>query len=89
METGETSLAFASNELAKSNLSQGFQENSLSNLPAGIEVGFVTDDVAPAFSRAVEAGAASVMDPKVKPWGQTVAYIRDLNGVLIELGSPM
>lgn len=89
METGGTSLAFASIELGKSNLPQGFQKNSLSNLPAGIEVGFVTDDVAAAFSRALEAGAMAVVDPKVKPWGQTVSYVRDLDGILIELGSPM
>jgi len=85
METGGTSLAFSSNELAKSNLPQGFQENSRSNLPAGIEVGFVTNDVVAAFERAVEAGAVPVVDPKVKPWGQTVAYVRDLDGILIEL----
>ncbi|MBW4474630.1 MAG: VOC family protein [Stenomitos rutilans HA7619-LM2] len=39
METGATTLAFAANELARSNLPEGFQENSLSKLPAGIEVG--------------------------------------------------
>ncbi len=89
METGGTALAFAANELAHSNLPQGFQENNLSNLPAGIEVGFVTEDVAAAFSQAVAAGAITVVDPKMKPWGQTVAYVRDLDGILIELGSPM
>ena len=89
METGETALAFAANELAHSNLPQGFQENNLLNLPAGIEVGFVTEDVTAAFSQAVEAGAIAVVEPKTKPWGQTVAYVRDLDGILIELGSPM
>ncbi|MEH2408958.1 VOC family protein [Nostoc sp.] len=89
METGGTTLAFASNELAKSYLPQGFQENSLSNLPAGIEVGFLTDDIAAALSRAIKAGAVVVVDAKVKPWGQTVAYVRDLDGILIEIGSPM
>lgn len=89
IETGGTTLAFASNELAKSNLPQGFQENSLLNLPAGIEVGFVTDDIAAALSRAIEAGAVVVVDAKVKPWGQTVAYVRDLDGILVEIASPM
>ncbi|OKH48919.1 glyoxalase [Calothrix sp. HK-06] len=89
METGGTSLAFASNELARSNLPQGFQENYLSNLPAGIEVGFVAADVTAAFSQAVEAGAMAIINPKMKPWGQTVAYVRDLDGILIELCSPM
>ncbi|MBR8836940.1 MAG: bleomycin resistance protein [Stigonema ocellatum SAG 48.90 = DSM 106950] len=60
METGGTALAFASNKLAKSNLPQGFQENSLSNPPAGIEVGFVAEDVSVAFSLAVDAGAVAL-----------------------------
>lgn len=89
METGGTALAFASNELAASNLPPGFQENSLSKLPAGIEIGFVTEDVAVAFAQAVEAGAIAFVEPRVKPWGQTVAYVRDLDGILIEIGSPM
>jgi lactoylglutathione lyase len=89
METGGTTLAFASNELAKSNLPQGFQENSLLNLPAGIEVGFITDDIEAALSRAMKGGAVVVVDAKVKPWGQTVAYVRDLDGILIEIASPM
>ncbi|MGL4619314.1 VOC family protein [Chroococcidiopsis sp.] len=89
METGGTTLAFASNELARSNLPQGFQENSISNPPAGIEVGFVTEDVSAAFANAMNAGAVVVVEPKVKPWGQTVAYVRDLDGILIEIASPM
>ena len=89
METGETTLAFASNELARSNLPQGFQENNLSNPPAGIEIGFVTKDVSGAFANAVSAGAVVVAEPKVKPWGQTVAYVRDLDGILVEIASPM
>ncbi len=89
MATGETTLSFASNELAKSNLPEGFQQNSLANPPAGIEVAFTTDDVAGAFNRAVNAGATAIADPKEKPWGQTVAYVRDLNGVLVELCTPI
>jgi lactoylglutathione lyase len=87
METEGTTLAFASIELANSNLPQGFQENNLSNLPAGIEIGLVADDVPPAFATAVSAGASVVVEPKIKPWGQTVAYVRDLDGILVELCS--
>ena len=89
METETTTLAFAANELARSNLTEGFQENSLSNLPAGIEIGLVTEDVSAAFNRAVESGAVKVVEPKVKPWGQTVAYVRDRDGILISINSPM
>lgn len=89
METGETTLAFASNQLAQSNLPQGFQENSLLNPPHGMEIGFVVDDVTDAFTRAIVSGAVSVVQPKIKPWGQTVAYVRDLDGMLISINSPM
>lgn len=89
METETTALAFAYSGLAESNLPQGFQENSRTNLPTGVEVGFVTDDVAAAFEIAVKAGADVVVEPKVKPWGQTVAYVRDLDGVLVSINSLM
>jgi lactoylglutathione lyase len=89
METGSTTLSFAANELANSNLPDGFQENSLSQPPAGIEIGLVTEDVAAAFAIAVTAGAIAIAEPKAKPWGQTVAYVRDRDGVLIEICSPM
>jgi lactoylglutathione lyase len=89
METDTTTLAFAANDLAKSNLPQGFQENSRANLPAGIEVGLVTDDVVTVFKNAVEVGAEVVVEPKVKPWGQTVGYVRDLDGILVSINSPM
>ena len=49
------------------------------------EGSFVTDDVASAYKKALAAGAAKVTPPKEKPWGQTVAYVRDLNGFLVEL----
>ena len=43
--------------------------------------------MAAAYARAVEAGAAPLAEPAVKPWGQTVAYVRDPDGVLVELGT--
>lgn len=89
MDTGGTTLAFASNELAKSNLPEGFQENNPSHLPAGIEIAFTTDDVPAVFTRAVKTGAIEVAKPQIKPWGQQVAYVRDLDGVLVEIASPL
>ncbi len=65
METGETTIAFADNQLAQSNLPEGFQENSLLNPPHGMEIGFVVDDVTDAFNCAVETGAVTVVQPKI------------------------
>ena len=89
METGETTLAFASNELGHSNLPSGLRENDPAEPPAGVEIAFIAKDVGAAFHSALEAGAMQVAEPKTKPWGQTVAYVRDPDGVLVEIGSEM
>lgn len=85
---GETTLSFASTTLAKSNLTNGFTESDLTAKPFGIEIGFTTDNVAETFSAAINAGATVVENPKTKPWGQVVAYLRDLDGFLIEICTP-
>jgi lactoylglutathione lyase len=89
METGTVTLAFTGIELANSNLPDGFQQNTLDKQPAGLEIGFVTEDVEAAFAQAIANGAIALVEPKVKPWGQTVAYVRDLDGILVELASPV
>lgn len=86
---GETTLSFASITLAKSNLKNGFTESSLANKPFGIEIGFTTNNVEETVSTAVNAGAAIVEIPITKPWGQIVAYVRDIDGFLIEICTPM
>lgn len=88
MDTGATTLSFASYGLAKSNLPCGFRENSASGPPAGFEVAFITDDVQAAYDRALAAGAIPVAPPATKSWGQTVAFVRDKDGIVVELCSP-
>ena len=88
MDTGDTKLAFASLDLATSNGVPVVPPNPEGPPPA-VEVAFVTEDVAAAFAVAVQAGAVPVAPPKQKPWGQVVAYARDLNGFLVEICSPM
>ncbi len=89
LQLGETTLSFASIPLAKSNLTAGFTESSLANKPFGIEIGFTTENVEETVLKALNAGAVIVENPKTKPWGQIVAYIRDLDGFLIEICTPM
>jgi catechol 2,3-dioxygenase-like lactoylglutathione lyase family enzyme len=88
MDTGATTLSFAANGLAKSNLPCGFRENSPAGPPAGFEVAFVTENVQAAYERALAAGATAVTPPTTKPWGQTVAFVRDKDGIVVELCSP-
>ena len=81
LETGDTTLSFA----------------ALSMAPAAVEptrsgpfeVALVTEEVDAAFARAVEAGAEAILEPTDKPWGQRVSYVRDPDGVLVELCTPV
>jgi lactoylglutathione lyase len=87
LATGTTRLSFAAESLAET---QGeFRPNRPRDKPCAMEVAFVTDDVAGAFERAVAAGAKPHSKPKRQPWGQIVGYVRDLNGFLVELCSPI
>jgi lactoylglutathione lyase len=87
LETGDTTLSFASHELAESNLPDAFRRPD--GATTAFEVCFVTEDVAGAYVRAVRAGAEGVTEPTTKPWGQDVAYVCDPDGNLIELASPV
>jgi lactoylglutathione lyase len=88
MSTGDTKLGFASIELAKSN-GVTFQSALPDGPPPAVEVAFVTDDVQAAIAKAIQAGAVLVAEPKQKPWGQTVGYVKDLNGFLVEICTPV
>ena len=89
LETGSARLAFASLELAKEHLKQDVVAASPSKPPLGFEIALVTSDVSPLYARAVKAGATAVSEPATKPWGQTVAYLRDEDGHLVELCTPL
>ena len=88
LETGGTALAFAAEALIGSQ-NVVFRANRPDGEPAGVEVGLVAEDVAGAYAAAVAAGAAPLHPPRRKPWGQSVAYVRDCNGFLVELCSQM
>ena len=89
METGDTTLSFASHALVRESIPGGYRRNDPAEPPAGVEIGFVTDDVAAAWDTALAAGAVVVSPPVTKPWGQTVAYVRDLEGMLVEICTPV
>jgi predicted enzyme related to lactoylglutathione lyase len=88
MDTGSTRLAFAAKSLAREN-GFDFGKPGAMELPAPFEIAFVTEDVETSFKKAVLGGAAELKKPTRKPWGQTVGYVRDCNGFLVEICSPM
>lgn len=88
MITGDTKLGFVHHDTASSHGFEYQRADKIQN-PFAFEVGFVTNDVEAAYKAAVAAGAIAVSEPKTKPWGQIVSYVRDCNGFLIEICSPM
>ena len=89
LETGATRLAFASVGLAELHLKQQVLSSDPDKPPLGVEIALTTADVPALYARAIKAGATAMSEPETKPWGQTVAYIRDQEGHLVELCTPL
>ena len=86
LETGATALAFVSHTLLRQ-LGKTPQ-SPVPDKPTS-EIAFVTDDVAAAVKRAVDAGAKLVQEATATAWGQTIAYVGDCNGFLVEICTPV
>lgn len=87
--SGETTIAFASIELGNSNFKSGFIKSNGTEKPFGVEMAFVTENIESDFKKALEMGAAEFEPLIEKPWGQKVGYLRDNNGFLIEICTPI
>ena len=86
LDTGPTRLAFSSRAL----MAQLGKHPAPADAAAPVfEIAFSTADVAGAVARAVAAGATLHQAPQPMPWGQTVAYVVDLDGFLVELCTPV
>lgn len=82
LDTGSTILSFSSLQLMKQ-LGKG-------PVPANrkapcFEIAFETNDVEAGVEKAVAAGAQLVQEPTKMDWGQTIAYVSDMNGFLVEI----
>jgi uncharacterized glyoxalase superfamily protein PhnB len=89
LDTGDTTLAFASHELGNSNFTGGYISGSDSEKPLGTEIALVAADVHAIHSSALEHGATELKAPEQKPWGQVVSYVRCPSGILLELCTPI
>ncbi len=89
LETGATRLAFAASAFVRTLHPASFDDAAPDGPAPAMEIGLVTDDVHAAYDHAVAAGATPVQVPAQKPWGQWVGYVRDGNGFLVELCSPL
>lgn len=89
LDTGGTVLAFASHELGVTNFEGGYVSATDSAQPLGIEIALVAADVPAIHASALSHGAQELKAPQVKPWGQTVSYVRCPAGILLELCTPI
>lgn len=91
LDTGTTVLSFVATGLAEHNLAAagGFSPLDRSKPPVGATISLVTDDVPAALAAGVEAGGTAYTEPVTKPWGQTVAYLVDPHGILVEICTPV
>jgi lactoylglutathione lyase len=89
LETGAACVAFVNLEMAKLSVGRELTMPSPDRPTLGMEIALVTADVDALFKQAVGAGATEVRKPEAKPWGQSVAYVRDKDGHLVELCTPV
>ncbi len=86
LDTGQTTLSFSSLSLMKE---LGKKPLSPQKEHPCFEIAFTTNNVQKAFDHALKAGAEPVQEPAEMPWGQTTAYVNDLNGFLVEICTPV
>ncbi|MEZ8131978.1 glyoxalase [Enterovibrio norvegicus] len=84
LSSGDTTLSFSSLAL----MAQLGKNPSRGDGSAPcFEIAFETEEVEKSLNKATAAGAVLVQDVKHMPWGQTTAYVKDLNGFLVEICS--
>ena len=86
LATGATTLAFSSHGL----MTELGKNPGIADVKAPVfEIAFETDDVPGSLEKAKQAGATVIQDASEMPWGQTISYVSDLDGYLIEICSPV
>lgn len=86
LKTGETKLAFSSTALMRQ---LGKSPAAADPKKPAFEIAFETDNVETSLKRAVDAGATLVMPATKQDWGQTISYVSDPNGCLVEICTPV
>ena len=85
LKTGETILAFSDKKFVSESLGIEIDLEKRSSF----EIAFSVVDVESAYKYALKKGAKPFHPPEQKPWGQTVAYVRDPFGTIVEICSPI
>ena len=87
LDAGGVPLAIASHHSGELMMPDNFPKAG-NGRPEGVEIAFYTAEVATAYAKAVNAGAAPLAEPRVMPWGQTVAYVKSIEGTVVGFCTP-
>ena len=88
LETGGTVWAFADREFGRDHFTDPKVRAAFDGEPTCVEFVLLTHDVPAVYANALSAGLVSVAPPTVREWGQTLAWVQDRTGILIELSTP-
>jgi lactoylglutathione lyase len=91
LEAGETLLSFIGEKMLSGLKLIGgveYQKNRFGDRLIGSQIALITSDLERGYERVIAAGAVAVTPLDTKPWGQSVASVRDNNGFLVELCTP-
>jgi|SRR3954451_23562018 catechol 2,3-dioxygenase-like lactoylglutathione lyase family enzyme len=91
VDAGGHTLGFSSHRLIQRFFGKPFVETRADADPLGFELDVVVDDLAElesAIASATSAGAVLVVAPQVADDGATIAFLRDPNGVILEIQTP-
>jgi uncharacterized glyoxalase superfamily protein PhnB len=87
METGSTTLAFTPQDQRETVRSGGVKSHGTGEAAPNVLVSITYDDVHQAYKHAVENGAKGMAEPEDKPWGMKAGYVKDIDGILVQIGS--
>lgn len=85
--TGSTILAMNTRQDVKELTGLPLTEGELQS--SHFELGFVVENVEKTIEQFRQQGITILVEPIVKPWGQTIAYIADPDGNYIEICSSL
>lgn len=89
LAAGPATIAVAAHAAGARIMGRGYPTPPPLGGVANAELAFTTNDVYGAFAQAVAAGAEPLTEPYAVPWGQTVAYVRSVEGTIIGLCTPL
>ncbi|KAG0502953.1 hypothetical protein HPP92_003025 [Vanilla planifolia] len=88
LESGQTTIAFTPAHQRETDEKSGVVKKMAGQGERQpVELCFAFQDVDAAYKTAVEKGAEPVSPPEEKEWGQRVGYVRDIDGIVVRLGS--